>query len=212
VRAWDLGADVVEIDVRLTRDGIPVLMHDPTPRRTARARRPVRFASCNTLRRARLANDEPIPLLAEALSVMPAELRVAIHLKAPNAGAAAIAEVRNQNVEQRTLLWSEHAATVGYCTNRAPAIEASLLRDTHSRRGLTRFLRDATACGARGVSVHWSAVTPELSERTRERGLALYSWCRETVPAPAKLSLLQGVVTDWPAEARAAMTQLPEVS
>ena len=211
LRAWELGADAVEVDVRLSRDGIPILMHDPTPQRTARLRRPVRFASSIDLRRARLANDEPIPFLAEALSTLPAELRIALDLKTPHAAAATVAEVRNQNLQERTLLWSEHAAAVRYCADREPAIEASLLRDAHSRRGLSRFLRDATACGARGISVHWTAVTPELAKRARVCGLALYSWCTEVLPAPAKLSLLQGVVTDWPADVRASMTQLPEV-
>lgn len=33
-RAWELGADLWEFDVRITRDGVPILMHDATLRRT----------------------------------------------------------------------------------------------------------------------------------------------------------------------------------
>ena len=33
-RAWDAGADGVELDVRLARDGVPVVIHDATLRRT----------------------------------------------------------------------------------------------------------------------------------------------------------------------------------
>lgn len=33
-RAWELGADLWEFDVRVTRDGVPILMHDLTLRRT----------------------------------------------------------------------------------------------------------------------------------------------------------------------------------
>ncbi len=33
-RAWDEGADGVELDVRLARDGVPVVIHDATLRRT----------------------------------------------------------------------------------------------------------------------------------------------------------------------------------
>jgi glycerophosphoryl diester phosphodiesterase len=33
-RAWELGADLWEFDVRITKDGVPILMHDATLRRT----------------------------------------------------------------------------------------------------------------------------------------------------------------------------------
>src|SRR5689334_23672697 len=33
-RAWDVGADAWELDVRLTRDGVPVVIHDATLVRT----------------------------------------------------------------------------------------------------------------------------------------------------------------------------------
>ncbi|MGH7637676.1 MAG: glycerophosphodiester phosphodiesterase family protein, partial [Gemmatimonadaceae bacterium] len=36
--AVDLGSDAIEFDVRLTRDGVPVLMHDPDLDRTTDAR------------------------------------------------------------------------------------------------------------------------------------------------------------------------------
>ena len=37
--AWELGADAWEFDVRITKDGVPILMHDATLRRTTDAHR-----------------------------------------------------------------------------------------------------------------------------------------------------------------------------
>ena len=49
--ALDRGADAVEIDVRLTRDGVPVLLHD----RDAEAAVGARPARCGRCRRTRCA-------------------------------------------------------------------------------------------------------------------------------------------------------------
>ena len=63
--AIERGADAVEIDVRLTRDGVPVLLHDDTLKRLWGHDRPPRRA----LRRARCGEltDGGVPTLREAL-------------------------------------------------------------------------------------------------------------------------------------------------
>ena len=48
--ALALGADVVEIDVRLTRDGVPVLLHDATLRRLWELDRPLLSLSAAEVR------------------------------------------------------------------------------------------------------------------------------------------------------------------
>ncbi len=50
VQAAELGADAVEFDVRMTRDGLPVLMHDPTIDRTTNGRGLVRSYALDELR------------------------------------------------------------------------------------------------------------------------------------------------------------------
>ena len=221
-RAAELGADVVEIDVRLTRDGLPVLMHDATPRRTtgsvperqggsvperhAGNRVPLRWIAATQVRGLHLANGEPVPTLAEALAALPPTLRVAIDVKVPRAIGATLAEVRNQRLESRTLLWSQHRSAVRSCVHHAPGIEPSLLCDARSPLGGWRFLRAASATGARGISAHWDMITPAFVTHVRRRGLVLYSWCTDAQPSPEKLRLVDGLVTDWPAEVGAAIS------
>ena len=83
--AAELGADAVEIDVRLTRDVRPILMHDRTLRRTAGNPAPVWALSQNEIRRLRLSNDERVPTFGLALDALPPGLRLAIHVKVPRA-------------------------------------------------------------------------------------------------------------------------------
>ena len=62
--ALDLGADAVEVDVRLTRDGVPVLLHDHTLKRLWAYDRPLLSLSADEVRG---LTDGRVPTLAEAL-------------------------------------------------------------------------------------------------------------------------------------------------
>ncbi|MGW0418460.1 glycerophosphodiester phosphodiesterase [Streptomyces sp. NPDC003015] len=62
--ALDRGADAVEIDVRLTRDGVPVLLHDDTLKRLWEHDRPLLSLSADEVRG---LTDGRVPTLAEAL-------------------------------------------------------------------------------------------------------------------------------------------------
>ncbi|MDR6977649.1 glycerophosphoryl diester phosphodiesterase [Streptomyces sp. 3330] len=63
--ALDQGADAVELDVRLTRDGVPVLLHDETLKRLWGRDRPLRSLSAAEVRG---LTDGALPTLAEALA------------------------------------------------------------------------------------------------------------------------------------------------
>ncbi|MFD9320276.1 glycerophosphodiester phosphodiesterase [Streptomyces sp. NPDC057456] len=63
--ALDQGADAVEFDVRLTRDGVPVLLHDETLKRLWEQDRPLRSLSAAEVRG---LTAGAVPTLAEALA------------------------------------------------------------------------------------------------------------------------------------------------
>ncbi|MFE2512194.1 glycerophosphodiester phosphodiesterase [Streptomyces naganishii] len=63
--ALDQGADAVEIDVRLTRDGVPVLLHDETLKRLWGHDRPLRSLSAREVEE---LTGGGVPTLAEALA------------------------------------------------------------------------------------------------------------------------------------------------
>lgn len=78
-RAGELGAHWVEFDVKLTRDGVPVLMHDDTLKRTTSGRGEVAaktLAEIRTLDAGRWFSpdfaDEPVPTLDEAMTFLAA--------------------------------------------------------------------------------------------------------------------------------------------
>ena len=64
--AFDRGADAVEFDVRMTRDGVPVLLHDQTLKRLWGHERPLSSLSADEVRG---LTGGGVPTLAEALAV-----------------------------------------------------------------------------------------------------------------------------------------------
>ncbi|MEU6227376.1 glycerophosphodiester phosphodiesterase [Streptomyces sp. NPDC047042] len=64
--ALEQGADAVEIDVRLTRDGVPVLLHDATLKRLWERERPLAALSSAEVSG---LTEGGVPTLAEALAV-----------------------------------------------------------------------------------------------------------------------------------------------
>lgn len=207
-RAGELGADVVEVDVRLSIEGRPVLLHDRTLHRTTGRLGPPYLRREATLRAQEIGDGERVPSFAAALAALPDRLRLAVDVKVPRAVHPVLEEVVRRDAEDRVLLWAHHPSVVRFCADRHPGIEASLLSTAATPRRLRSLSASAARCRASGVSVHWDALTPDLAAEVRRRGLRLYSWCRTPDPDAARLRLVDGVLTDWPDVSRAAVDGL----
>ena len=188
-----LGAHAVEVDVRLSRDGVPVLFHDQHLLRIARRPIWVHRSSATTLA------GHGIPSLAEAAAALPAGLELVLDLKADEAAMPAVQVIDDAGVLGRTRFWTREPTVATMLRERLGAqVEVALLRDTRTESEHARLIDDALACGANAVSVAWAAVDPSLATRVRDRGLRLYSWCRTRGAHVDKTNLLDALITDWP--------------
>lgn len=79
--AIDAGADAVEFDVRLTADGTPVVLHDPTVDRTTDGRGPVRTMTLDDVKRLRIDGSLEVPTLREVLTALSGRATVDIEVK-----------------------------------------------------------------------------------------------------------------------------------
>ena len=204
-KAADLGADGVEVDSRISLAGVPVLMHDITLRRTTGVPGPVRLYPWLLIKRLRLkrGNGERVASLAQALDALPDSLVLAIELKSTRAAAPALHLIRERKLEDRILMWSYREGAVRYFADHAPEIENALLRDDIDPEGLRKYLDDARRFGARALSPHWAAITPQFVAEAHDRGFAVYSMNRDLESVPKKAATgLDGIVTDYPRQVR----------
>jgi len=90
--AFDLAvsdaADMIEFDVRLSADGVPVVFHDARTGRTAKENLAVARTPAARLRAVRLKNGETLPSLADVLEIVGGIVPVNIESKAPGTIAA----------------------------------------------------------------------------------------------------------------------------
>jgi glycerophosphoryl diester phosphodiesterase len=199
-----LGADYVEVDARRTSDGVPVLLHDPLLLRTALRPWPIHKVRSASLSRWHLRGSrEHVPTLAAALSSMPDGLGMAIDIKDPGAAPAVIAACQETGTLERVLLWSQHERAVRHCVENTSGVEVGLLRDALSPDASERFLADALAFGATAISAHQEVITTDFLATCRAAGLLVHTWFQDEATQAAKAHLpVDGIVTDWPVDAR----------
>jgi glycerophosphoryl diester phosphodiesterase len=95
-RAFELGADAVELDVRLTRDQVPVVYHYFYLDEITNGSGPIFQHSAQELREVRvvdadlLSGDHPIPTLEAVLREFGDRMQLDIEIKGPEPEAAAI--------------------------------------------------------------------------------------------------------------------------
>jgi glycerophosphoryl diester phosphodiesterase len=196
-RALEEGADGVELDVQLSAEGVPVVIHDPDLDRTTDGTGPVGAHAAAELASLR-AGGEPIPTLAEALAwrrergvVMNVEIK---HRR----GAAPVLEaLRRDGGAEGTFLSSFHLRVL----EELRAANAELPLYLLSKRCHAGAIAAAHRLSARGVCLRDDAATPGALARLRDEGLRVVVW---TVDAPARIAALladgvEGLITNHPA-------------
>jgi glycerophosphoryl diester phosphodiesterase len=207
--AWRLGADAVEVDVRLTRDGRIVAIHDPTTDRTAGTHLEVAATHSAHLRcldvgrhkHAEFAG-EPIPFLEEVLDTVPAGRHLFVEIKCGPEILPRLEETVNRSGKRSQLvLIGFDLGAMRAAKRRLPDVPAYWLRDKRlwTPHSLS-LVKKAKVCGIDGLDVHWSGVTRRFTAAVKEAGLKLYIW---TVDHPAHARRLQrlgvdGITTNRP--------------
>lgn len=117
-QAMELGADALEFDVRISRDGVPVLMHDPSVDRTTNGTGLVghlTFAELHALdaSRSRHAGAQacPVPALEEALDAF-REIPLVIEVKELAAAEATADFVRRFGAQDRVVVGSAETSVM----------------------------------------------------------------------------------------------------
>jgi glycerophosphoryl diester phosphodiesterase len=102
--AYDLGFTHLELDVHLSKDGVPVLMHDLRIDRTTNGKGFVKDYTYEELKQFRVGDRETIPTLEEALRFAKDKMRVCIELKQKGNWYPGLEETVLQVIEETGML------------------------------------------------------------------------------------------------------------
>lgn len=219
LEAVALGADAVEFDVQVTRDGALVLMHDLTLDRTTDATGPLAARSLADLRGvdagARFTGgglDFPwrgrgvaVPTFDEVVEALPRSLPMIIELKTPTATAALKHAIDRHALRDRIIVAGFDPASTTPLRGSDVALGAStpdvagLLLPSLLRRPIVApwFRALCIPPSHRGIPVPVAAV----ARATRAHGVVTHVW---TINEPARAQRLwragvQGIISDDPA-------------
>jgi len=147
--AFDLavsdGADMIEFDVRLSADGVPVVFHDARTGRTAKENMPVARTPAARLRAVRLKNGETLPSLADVLEIVGGTVPINIESKAPGAIAAAAKDLSKAGYGGELLLSSGLRDECLAARELLPGISCGLVTRRPSASDLAFCLRHGLA-------------------------------------------------------------------
>ena len=188
-RALELGADAIEMDVRLTKDGVPVVFHKFYLDETTNASGPLFARTYAELQEVELlgGGDSPkgrrIPTFREVLESFAGRLGLEIELKGPEPQAPEIVAGELQRFRH---LWDtievtsyEPALLLGIARH-CPGLATDLIQ----RRSEDWMKLDVVAyiavhsgrlAGARGVHLHPTQLSPEVVSAVRAAGMEVHS-------------------------------------
>ncbi|MFH8348756.1 glycerophosphodiester phosphodiesterase [Streptomyces sp. NPDC018045] len=179
--ALEAGADAVEVDVRLTADRVPVLLHDPTLERLWGHDR--RLSSL-TYAQVHEATAGGVPTLRDALALTAEypSARTLVDLPDPAAAQAAVGEVRESGTADRAYYCGGGLSMLAVrAADPTAELALSWSRTAPPRPELLARVRP------RWLNYHFGLVTRDLVERAHGAGYLCAAWTTDTPRAARRL-------------------------
>lgn len=180
-RAFERGADAIELDVHASRDAVVVVHHDPSLRKgtepTQWIGRPLAEMTADEIRRVRLPGGAGIPTLAEVLAEMPGEAIAYVELKGAAIESLTTAVIRSS--KRRCAVHSFDHSAVERAAKIAPEIPRGLLFDQYPR-DLSGSMERA---GATSLWLERRLPDQQLVDAAHQMGARVYAW---TVNEPSE--------------------------
>ncbi len=186
-RSIALGVEILEMDVRLTRDGHAVILHDATVDRTTDGRGPVAGMTLADLRRLDAGEGQRIPTVAEFLAAIRGRARVTLELKVLAAAERVVEAIRGAEAWTWAVVRSSDLEALGALKKSEPRLltgamapwptsvarlaELGVAAYTPASNGkLTR--EDVAALQAAGIAV-WATLCNDAAEMRRLAALGV---------------------------------------
>ena len=216
--AAQLGADVLEMDLRVSADGVIVVMHDATVDRTTDGAGPLAELSLAELKHLdagyRWSPDGGttfpyrglgvrVPTLEEVFKLLP-DTRMVLEMKqfAPPSVSALCGLIRRAGMQRKVLVASFSGDSLGEFRNACPEVATSM-GSVEARLFVVLFGMYAPAVPALQVPDRLRdtvLVTPELLARARSKNIKLHAWTVNDEARQRELVRMgvDGIMTDRP--------------
>ncbi|WP_409305163.1 glycerophosphodiester phosphodiesterase [Peribacillus sp. SCS-155] len=211
-KAVELGADLIEIDVQLSKDGKIVVIHDETVDRTTDGQGDVRNYMLKDLRKLDAGSwydsgftGERIPTLREVLDEILPQAGLMIEIKDPHLNKGIeeklVEELKSRHIpsDQQIMVQSFDQHCIKRFHKLLPSIPAGVLFK-YSPLGISSRKISEISGFASFINTKRTMMSPRLAARIKAAGLEAFTW---TVNEPREIVKftnmgLDGITTDYP--------------
>lgn len=186
VAALDLGCPWIECDVQVSRDGVPMVIHDPTLERTTNGHGPVSAHTRAELAALDAGHGAGVPALEEVVALARGRARLLCEIKDPAAAAASVGVVRNGGMADATTFISFQWDALAEVRALLPGAAVAPLSHT----GDPAILDAARDLCAVAVDVNYQILSFAFAAAVHEAGLRLYTYTPNTVRALTALAAM----------------------
>jgi glycerophosphoryl diester phosphodiesterase len=205
-RAIAMGATMMELDVHLSRDGQPVVIHDADLSRTTNGTGQVGELLLADIQRFDAGLGERVPTLAQVIELVRGRAQLYIELKGQQTPAVVVETLRTMDFVKQAIAGSFYPWLPQKVKFLEPAIRTSVLIATGDQRA--DYVQWALAIEADYVHPCWESasptphklLTPDLIANIRGHGLGIILWHEEQPEELRELAKLDidGICTNTP--------------
>jgi glycerophosphoryl diester phosphodiesterase len=191
--AIDLGCDAVELDVHLSKDGVPVVIHDDTTDRTMGRHGLVRDLTVEQL--------QPVPSLQEVIDLCRGKIQMQIELKVPGTPEPVVELLRKNNINDQVVVASFFPELLREVKRLNPALRCGLLFKKISYRLFpSRLWQLVTSIPLEALGSRPPLLNSGLIRAAHSRGLIVCSYGVNSTAEGERLAAMgvDEICTDYP--------------
>ena len=203
-KAIELGADMVELDVHLTKDRHLVVIHDRKVNRTTEGRGLVSEKTLEEIKSLDAGKGEEIPTLEEVIELVDQRVPINIELKAIGS-AEKVCDVIKFYVSEGWnykdfLVSSFEHNELHHFSGICPEVKIGVLTGDIP----LGYAEYAETLGAYSVNIALEAASPKFIEDAHKRGIKVFVWTVNELEDIALMKRLEvdGIFTDFPGRAK----------
>jgi glycerophosphoryl diester phosphodiesterase len=171
-RALSLPVDMIEFDIRRSRDNGLYVMHDKLTGRTAGKNIDIERATSDKIAKVRLKNGEPVPTLSDVLGLVAGKCGLNLEIKSSGAGALTAQHLLSSGYQGRILVSSFQEDEVAAARQAMPLLQTSMIFDVFAVHNVQSYKMR----GYNVISLRAKTVNVRLVDACHEQGLQIYVW------------------------------------
>lgn len=205
-RAIQMGATMLELDIHLSRDGYPIVIHDAEVSRTTNCKGQVSDMTLKQIRELDAGKGERVPTLTEVIDLARDRAKLYIELKGQRTPVPVVDALSSMAFMNQVIISSFYPWLIQKIKFLNPKIRTSLLIRSEDQEA--DFVEWALAVAADYVHPAWEneiptpsrLLTPDMLINIRRQGLGLVIWQEDRPSELQELVKLgpDGICTNTP--------------